>query len=177
MIDPRLDLGALPGDAFYRSHSCLTAYWSGEALARSRVPNIYDDKLYEGRQIDGFHVDPYRYPPPFLVLPRVAKLVVHDFATLRASWFIVELGLFLYAYGALAAWIGGRRGAHIILLLPVVVTGLPVLMGLQMGNVHLAAIALAVLGMLAVERDRHAWAGFCLAVSGVAKFFPAILLV
>jgi hypothetical protein len=177
MIDTRLDLGAVPGDAFYRSHSCLTAYWCGETLARSRVSNIYDDKLYEGRQIDGFDVDPYRYPPPFLLLPRAAKLVIDDFATLRASWFIVELGLFVYAYGALAAWIGGRRGAHIILLMPVVVTGLPVLMGLQMGNFHLAAIALAVLGMLAVERDRGAWAGFCLAVSSVAKFFPAILLV
>src|SRR6185503_10918116 len=27
MMDARFDFGALPGDSFYRSHSCLTAYW------------------------------------------------------------------------------------------------------------------------------------------------------
>lgn len=177
MIDARFDFGALPGDSFYRSHSCLTAYWRAAELARAGKDNLYDSTLYEKRRLDGFDVDTYVYPPPFLLWPAGAALLSNEFKTIRGAWFVLELAWFLWAYGSVAAWIGGRSGARCLLWLPVVATGLPVLLGLQMGNFHLAALALAMMAMLAVEDGHHGRAGFWLAVAAGAKLFPAILVV
>ena len=177
MTDARFDFGALPGDPFYRSHSCLTAYWRAAGLAREGEMNLYDSALYENRSLDGFDVDAYIYPPAFLLWPAGAAVLSNDFKTIRTAWFVVELGLFLWAYGSVAAWIGGRSGGRCLLWLPVVATGLPVLLGMQMGNFHLAALALAMMAMLAVEEGRHGWAGFWMAVAAGAKLFPAILLI
>ena len=126
MMDARIDFGALPGDPFYRSHSCLTAYWQAGALARAREINLYDPALYENRRLDGFEVDAYVYPPPFLLWPAGAAVLSNEFKTIRAAWFGLELGLFLWAYGSAAAWIGGHSGGRCLLWLPVVATGLPV---------------------------------------------------
>jgi hypothetical protein len=177
MIDARFDFGALPGDPFYRSHSCLTAYWRAGTLARAGEVNLYDSALYENRRLDGFDVDAYVYPPPFLLWPAGAAVLSNEFRTIRTAWFALELGLFLWAYGSVAAWIGGRSGGRCFLWLPVVATGLPVLLGMQMGNFHLAAVALAMMAMLAVEKGRHGRAGFWMAVAAGAKLFPAILLI
>jgi uncharacterized membrane protein YuzA (DUF378 family) len=177
MIDAHLDVGALPGDPFYRSHSCLTAYWRAATLARAGEANLYDPALYEDRRLEGFDVDAYVYPPPFLLWPAGAAVLSNEFKTIRTAWFVVELGLFLWAYGSVAAWIGGRSGGRCLLWLPVVATGLPVLLGMQMGNFHLAAIALAIMAMLAVEEGRPGRAGFWMAVAAGSKLFPVILLV
>jgi alpha-1,2-mannosyltransferase len=177
MVDARLDVGALPGDAFYRSHSCLTAYWRASLLARENVDNLYDQALYEKHTIDGFDVDAFVYPPPFLLWPSVATFLSDRFAVIRVGWFLVELCLFLWTFTSIAVWVGGRPGARCLLWLPVLVTGLPVLLGLQMGNFHLAAIVLAMIGMVAVEEDQPGWAGLCLAAATSAKLFPGILLV
>lgn len=177
MMDARFDFGALPGDSFYRSHSCLTAYWRAAELARAGEDNLYDTALYEERRLGGFDVDAYLYPPPFLLWPSGAALLSNDFKAIRKGWFVLELGCFLWAYGAVAAWIGGRSGARCLLWLPVVATGLPVLLGLQMGNFHLAALALATMAMPAVEDGHHGRAGFWMAAAVSAKIFPAILLI
>jgi hypothetical protein len=176
IVDPRFGLGALAEDPFYRSHSCLTAYWRAGALAKQGGVDIYDPELYDGK-IDGFDVDPYVYPPPFLLWPSAAALFTARFAPIRTAWFVVELAMFVWAFGSVAAWIGGRRGARCILWAPLVVTGLPVLLGLQMGNFHLAAVALAMLGMLAAEKEQPIRAGLGLALATSAKIFPGILLV
>ncbi|HMJ55843.1 MAG TPA: glycosyltransferase family 87 protein [Polyangiaceae bacterium] len=177
MVDARLDVGALPGDAFYRSHSCLTAYWRASALAREGVVNLYDAALYEKHTIDGFDIDAFLYPPPFLLWPSAAAALSDRFAVVRVGWYVVELGLFVWTFASVSVWVGGRSGARCLLWLPLVVTGLPVLLGLQMGNFHVAAVVLAVIGMVAVEEDHPGWAGFCLAVATGAKVFPGILLV
>ena len=178
MVDARFAFGAaLPGDAFYRTHSCLTAYWQAAALARDGAINLYDAALYEHHTVDGFGIDAYLYPPPFLLWPTAAALLTDNFRVARVGWFVVELGLFIWAFGAVAAWVGGRPGARCLLWLPVVMTALPVLLGLQMGNFHLAAIALAMLGMVAVEEEHPRWGGFCISVAIGAKLFPAILLI
>ena len=81
MLDEtRVDLSVLPNRAFFRTHSCLSAYTEAARLAPSGA-NIFDPEQYSdparpgqnaARSIGQFEVDLYQYPPPFLVLPRAA---------------------------------------------------------------------------------------------------------
>ena len=77
----RDDFAAVPWSSFSRHHYCGTAYFVAGGVARE-VTNVYDNALYDHpdsvataqrkpRTIDGFNVDVYEYPPPFLLLPRI----------------------------------------------------------------------------------------------------------
>src|SRR6185436_14028767 len=66
------------------NHQCLGAYVYAADLARRQVPNLYDAEWYPAyagacglpsaavgvRGLGRWVVDPYMYPPPFLILPR-----------------------------------------------------------------------------------------------------------
>ena len=76
----------------------------------------------------------------------------------------------------LAGWVGGQTGRVAGLLTPAIFFSFPVLHDLQYGQFHFAAIALAVLGLVAVQRERARLGGSLLAVAILAKLFPAVLL-
>ncbi len=176
MLDPsRTSMSALPMDPLFVHHSCFTAYFESALLVRD-VPNVYDSTLYPDT-LGPFDVDLFLYPPPFLVLPRAALAISHDFFTLRALWFALDAALFASAMLLLARWIGGRHGRVAALLIPLVWVALPTTLTLQIGNFQLAAYALAVLAMIAFDRGRHALGGLLLAVVTLSKLFPGLLLV
>src|SRR5205814_8276690 len=133
-------------------------------------PGAYSGKIGEGR----FKVERYEYPPPFLLLPRLlGALTGHDFLRLRALWFACMTLPLMLALGLLARFVERSAAA---LLAPAVLAAMPTMLSLQYGNFHVAAVALAVLGMLALqERGRLEIAGGALlAFATVAKCFPGL---
>lgn len=176
---------AFPADEFSLHHNCLTAYYRAALAERAGVANVYDPTIYFGGEADPpsagmigpFNVDPYEYPPPFLVPARAALAASSDFMTWRAAWFGLEALLLIGALVVLAAWIGGDAGVFVFLLAPAVLFAMPVVFTLQIGNFQLAAIAIAVLALVAIERDRDVLGGSLLAAITVCKVFPGLLLV
>jgi hypothetical protein len=159
-------------------HSCLSAYHRATELVRSAESDLYQPARYTGKVGGGrFKVEIYEYPPPFLLLPRaLAAVTGHDFGRLRALWFPLLALPLLLALGLLARAVDRPASA---LLAPAVIAAMPTLLSLQYGNFHVAAVALAVLGMLALRAGgRMAIAGGgLLAFATVAKIFPGLLIV
>jgi hypothetical protein len=159
-------------------HSCLSAYHRASELSRTTESDVYDRAAYTGKLGEGrFKVEPYEYPPPFLLLPRaVGALTGHDFLRLRALWFTLMALPLMLALGLLGQYV--QRSAT-GLLAPAVLAAMPTMLSLQYGNFHVAAVALAVLGMLAL-RERgplEIAGGAMLAFATVAKIFPGLLIV
>ena len=180
LFDPmRSDLSVFPGRGFFRAHSCLSAYTEAARLARDPALNIYEDELYvpggKDRHLGPFVVDPYLYPPPFLLLPRLAFLATTDFFTLRPVWFAIQVGVLALALLVVARWIGGRAGVLAALAAPLVWLAPPVRLTLQIGNFQVTAIALSMLAMVAHARRRHAGGAALLGFATAAKIFPGVL--
>ncbi len=181
MVDgARTEDSIYPHDAFYVQHSCLSAYFEAGRLQRAGVPNVYETTHYEGergepRWLDGFAMDAYLYPPPFLLFSRLGLALSDDFATWRAIWFALEGAVVLAALLAVGLWVGGAAGRRVLWLIPLVWLSMPTLVTLQFGNLQLVAIAGALLAMLAFERGHHAMGGAILAPLALSKVFPGVL--
>ena len=187
MIDPaRTGYSTVPSSDFEVRHSCLTAYFVAADVVR-RTPNVYDTTLYAAPDDDPtkprkpqtmgiFRVDQYEYPPPFLLAPRALSVVAPGFLRLRASWFGLS-GLVLLAGLIVAARaMTPAAGTRALLLAPVVLVSPGTLNTLQKGNVQLVVIAIAVLAMAALERQRRALGGALLAFVTVSKLYPGLLV-
>ena len=191
MAEPDRIWGSAVPDPKIAGHACLSAYILGADLSRRETPNLYDERFYPAFGGDASKLlapgdilnlrtwleDPYEYPPPFLLFPRLALLLSDDFLSIRAGWFVLQtLGLVLV--GAwLARWIGGRDGQLAFLLLPVLLASIPTMLGLQFGQFHVASLLLAVAAMICFEERRPAPGGALLAVATVSKLSPVFLLV
>jgi hypothetical protein len=103
MVDPSLSQYSLfPGVKWYIEHCCLTAYSESARLLGDGEKNIYDSKNYYDRKVASFNVDPYHYPPPFLLLPLMVRGVTGgDFLNVRALWFALSALLLMLAIGLL----------------------------------------------------------------------------
>jgi len=187
MIDPaRTGYSTVPSSDFEVRHSCLTVYFVAADVVR-RTPNVYDTTLYAAPDDDPtkprkpqtmgiFRVDQYEYPPPFLLAPRALSVVAPGFLRLRASWFGLS-GLVLLAGLIVAARaMTPAAGTRALLLAPVVLVSPGTLNTLQKGNVQLVVIAIAVLAMAALERQRRALGGALLAFVTVSKLYPGLLV-
>ncbi len=171
---------------FYAKHECLNAYVYGAELDRRGESNIYDATLYPGLNREAEPMteltgmvpeDPFQYAPQFLLWPRAAIAITHDYQAIRLVWFGINVTLCMGAVLLLSFWIGGRVGAVSALLSPLVLIAFPTLHNFQYGQFHFATIALAVLAMLSFARRRPAIGGTLLAVSILSKLFPALLLI
>lgn len=176
-------------------HMCMGGYVYGAELNRRGHPNVYDTTLYPlgtpgvtARPKPGIasdattvanlapHVlDNYQYPPPFLLLPRAALALSNDFLRMRTVWFAMQWLALVAVTLALAHWVGGRTGAIMCLLVPVLMVSGPTSLGLQRGQFHPAAWALAIGAMLAFEHRRNALGGAMLAFTVMSKIFPGVL--
>jgi hypothetical protein len=186
MTDPETDWFLSTRHPFYAKHECFSAYIYGAELGQRGESNIYDPAHYPGlnpeakpqTEIQGMTPeDPFQYAPQFLLWPRLAIELTHDYHAIRMLWFGINITLSIGAVIALSLWVGGRIGAHSALLSPLLLASFPVLHNFQYGQFHFAAIALAVLGLLAFSRKRPALGGMLLAVSILSKLFPLFLLV
>ncbi len=195
MADPRLTLGsAFPPMVEAVRHMCLGTYVHAADLSRRDDPNVYAADHYPVFRPTGSfghrggvsstvanlanHVeDAYEYPPPFLLLPRLGLALSNDFLTLRTAWFALQATGFTVFAATLAAAVGGQRGISAGLLLPLLWTGVPLLINFQFGQFHLACVALAMGAALAFQRERHGLGGALLGAAIVSKLFPGLLLV
>ncbi|MGD2114366.1 MAG: glycosyltransferase family 87 protein [Acidobacteriota bacterium] len=184
--DPSHELVLGTEHPFWKDHQCFSAYVYGAELAARGAEDVYDPAHYPGLNpeaepataVEGMAVeDPYQYPPQFLLLPRAALALTDDFTTMRTVWLALQVTLFAAVFTVLALWIGGRAGGLALWLAPAVLASFPVLYNFQYGQFHLAAVILAVGGMLAFAAGRRAGGGFLLAAAILAKMFPAVLLV
>lgn len=185
--DPSLAWGpVLPG--YFEQHTCLAAYLHAAELNANGESNIYDPAHYPALDAEAqplttvagmqpYLEDPYQYPPPFLLLPHAALAISNDFRAIRMTWFVLQSLLFFGTSLALARFVGGRAGGRAALFTPLVWMAIPSMLGLQYGQFHLAALCLAVLGMMAFELRRLHVGGALLSFAIVAKLFPLVLLV
>ena len=127
VVPTRDDFAAVPWSTFSRHHYCATAYFVAGSVVRAAT-NVYDNALYDApdsvptahrkpRTIDGFNVDVYEYPPPFLLLPRLLMRVAPDFVRFRMLWFGLSsasllLAMLLVASALPRAQAHARRAAH-----------------------------------------------------------------
>ncbi len=186
IADPNFNWWLTTDHPFWARHACMTAYVYGAELQMRGELNLYHAEHYPGlcREAEphtcvaGLTVeDPYQYPPQFLLLPRLALALTHDFETIQITWFVIQVLGFAAAGLMLARRVGGAAGATITLLMPLVYASIPALYNFQYGQFHLPTIVLAVLGMLAVESRRNVLGGGLLAAAILAKIFPAFLIV
>jgi len=194
MADPALRWGsAYPPVEFGVSHMCISAYVHAADLSRRNDPNVYAEEHYPSfdsarsthapvqpshvKNIDPFLRDAFEYPPPFLLLPRAALALTNDFLVIRTGWFMLQVPLFCALALALARFTGGSRGMVAGLLIPGLLASFPFLFNFQFGQFHLAAIMLAVAGMLAFDQGWNRTGGALLGAAVVTKIFPGLLLV
>jgi alpha-1,2-mannosyltransferase len=167
-------------------HSCLSAYFVA-AGAAGEAPNVYDTALYfepatdpspsRPKRIGYFNVDPYEYPPTFLLLPRALKRLVPDFLRHRMLWFALSGGLVLLAMLVVVRSLAQPARTRALLLMPLVWTAIPTLNMFQKGNFQAVAFALAMLAMALFQRRRPAAGGALLAFAIASKLFPGLLVV
>ncbi len=188
--DPnRVGASLIPSDPFLVHHSCFTAYMHGAILSRDPAANVYDLAFVPtvagapvplpptAAHFAPFNLDAFGYPPPFLLLPRALLLVTTNFLSQRILFSAGSLLLALFACAAAARTLGGVAERRIWLLAPIFLSHPLVLVTLQVGNFHLAAVALCLLCWVALQRRRDGLAGALLAAATLAKIFPGLLVV
>lgn len=177
----------MPSDAFLVRHSCLTAYMHGAILSMDPHANVYD-LAYVDESADvnralpataahfaPFTLDAFGYPPSFLLLPRVLLLLTTDFPSQRMIFGAFSFLLTLLACASTARLLGGRAARRIWLLTPLFMAHPLMLVTLQVGNFHLATVALCLLCWVAFERRQTGLAASLLAIATLAKIFPGLL--
>ncbi len=183
----RTDLQVLPGEKFLETHSCLSAYVQADRLARERVENLYDSAGWLGSHgqpprptgaedpYRPFVLDYYAYPPPFLLSMAPLAIFAGDFAAQRALWFGLNGLLLAVGLWLVARWLDGPGVHRVLLLAPIFFASLPILAVLQVGNFQTAVVVLAVLAMVAFQRQQNAVGGALLAFVVLSKLSPALL--
>ncbi|WP_216673623.1 glycosyltransferase family 87 protein [Pyxidicoccus fallax] len=183
MLDPNLKQYSLtPKVEFMVKHTCLSGYMSAAVMAEQGKENLFDLSLYKSHEMDAVlpHVEPlerdyYAYPPQFLLLPKLMLTMSRDFFALRAGWYVLYAAAALVAMLLVASWVGGREGAVLGALTPVVWISLPTLVNVQLGNIHLLVYGLCLGAMISFQKRRHALGGAMLAFAILAKIFPGVL--
>ncbi|MEP6859399.1 MAG: glycosyltransferase family 87 protein [Deltaproteobacteria bacterium] len=188
IIDPtQVNASILPSSEWERRHSCVSSYYVA-AEAIDRTPNVYDDALYsianpdpaaprKPRLLDGFRVDVYEYPTPFLLLPRAVDVAASDFLHFRSIWFGLNGSAALLALLAVASLLAPAVRTRALLYAPLVFAAFPFGSVLQKGNAQILVIALAMLAMVLFDRRRYALGGVLLAFAMVSKLYPGMLVV
>jgi alpha-1,2-mannosyltransferase len=188
IVDPsQVSYSTVPSSNWEVRHSCLTAYFVAADVVR-HTPNIYDPSLYAApgddpnrprtpRRMDGFNVDAYEYPPPFLLLPRVLSAAAPGFLRMRMLWFGLNGIVVLLSLLLIARRIGPGAGMRALLLVPFVGAGFVTLNTMQKGNVQLFVLAVSMLAMVLLERRRTVAGGALLAFMTVSKLYPGLLVV
>ena len=177
----RAEYSVEPHDNFRRPHSCLSAYAESARFLHEGDHNIYERSLYRPagvtRDLGPLKVDPFHYPPPFLLLPQAIRAIAPDFWDVRRLWFALQALTLAGAVVGLAGWIGGRRGA-LGLIAGVLLLAFPQPAStLQQGNFQITAVSIAAAAFVLLVAGRPAIGGSVLAYAALAKIFPGVLVV
>ena len=177
----RTDFCVTPGDEFRTRHSCMSAYAESARFLHEGSHNIYDRELYilngVPRELGPLRVDPFHYPPPFLLLPQAVRLIAPDFWDFRRVWFAMQALTLGAAVVGLAAWIGRGAGAYALLGGVLLLTLPQTLFTFQQGNFQMTAVALAVTALVLLVSGSPIVGGASLAYAALGKIFPGVLAV
>ncbi|MEQ9366984.1 MAG: glycosyltransferase family 87 protein [Leptospirales bacterium] len=187
MLDPeKKQFSLAPPVEFMVKHTCLSGYLSAAALAELGTENLYILSHYKDPEMQKLmpEVAPldrdfYAYPPQFLLLPKLMLTLSRDFFDVRAGWYVFYSAAVLISMIGIAFWVGGREGAVLGVLTPVIWISLPTLVNLQLGNIHLLIYVACLGAMIAFEKRRtggDVLGGALLAFAILAKIFPGILV-
>lgn len=177
----RPEYSVVPGNPWRIEHCCLTAYVEGARFASAGIANVYERSLYvaapdKRRYIGPLKVDPFHYPPTFLLLPAAVRFVAPDFFDARRVWFGLQALVLGGTFLALGWWVGGERGRRIGLLAPLAWAAPTTFGSLQMGNFQITAVPVALLGVMLAWSQREAAGGALLAFTAAGKVFPSMLV-
>jgi hypothetical protein len=183
---PAIGWSVMPWNPFIARHACATAYWKAATVV-DHTPDVYHRSMYGSDKVDPsgrplpqfigpFAIDPYEYPPTFLLLPRLLALVTPEFPAFRLLWGVAATALTLVGVALIARRVDRENGTRSLWLAPLALLPLGVFSTLQGGNAQLFFVAIAMLGMLAFERGRHAVGGLLLGYAVVGKLFPGLLV-
>lgn len=185
-INPDDTMTILTANEFWTAHECGTAYFHACELNERGDQNIYHADHYPvlNREIEphtdfeGMKVeDSYQYPPQFLLLPEAILLFTDHYPTIRYIWFALQFLTAVTVFLLLARWVGGTAGRWMAMLAPLVIVSPAALYAYQYTQFHFLAILMAVAGMLAFEKNRHALGGALLAFAIAGKIFPGFLVI
>jgi len=186
-VEPPRAWSAAPWSAFMTQHACSTAYWTA-ATRIKQAPDVWDIAVSSlgqdpatgrliPRTMGAFNVDPYEYPPTFLLGPRALAALTPDYVAFRNVWLLLNALLVIAGMAVIARELDAATGRRTLWLLPLAIVPLTTIYPLQMGNAQLLYIVTAMLAMAAFARGRHALGGLLLAFTIVGKMFPGILIV
>ena len=188
MVEPSYTkYSTFPFSTWEIRHSCLTAYFIADRSA-GKVQDIYHNSLYTAPDDDPktmrkplrmgpFNVDVYEYPPPFLLLSRAVSLLAPDFYNHRRIWFALNGLVVLIGMILVASILEPVARTRSILMAPFLFAAIPMLNTLQKGNIQLTIIALAVIAMVLLKKQRLFSGGLLLAYAIASKLYPGMLLV
>jgi hypothetical protein len=166
----------VPGDKFRVLHNCFTSYSEAVRYAAADEANIYQEELYRERTIGPLRVDPYHYPPTFLVLPELLRVIDSDFFAQRRLWYGLQTVFFTVGVLGLAWWIGGAAGGMVVLVAPFLLAMPHIATTFQTGNFQSTAFPLALLGMCLITSRRIASGSLMLGYAAAGKIFPGLLV-
>jgi hypothetical protein len=183
---PAIGWSVTPWNAFITRHACTTAYWRA-ATEIDRSPDVYAPSTYSTGRVDAdgrhiplligpYTVDPYEYPPTFLLLPRLLVRVTPGFPAFRLLWGVVTTAILFAGLVLIARRVDRENGTRSLWMVPLAVVPLGVFTTIQGGNAQLFFFAIAMLGMLAFERGWAAAGGLLLGYAVVGKMFPGLLV-
>ncbi len=184
-VDPGNGIAILTSNEFWTQHECGTSYFHAVELNDRGEENIYHADHYPvlNREIEphsdiqGLKVeDSYQYPPQFLILPKAMLSLTHDYPTIRMVWFALQYIGIAAVLLLLARWVGGQAGRTMAMMAPLLITAPAALYAFQYTQFHFAVVALAIGGMLAIEKERTSLGGALLGFAIVGKIFPGFLL-
>jgi len=176
-----------PWDDHSAKHMCLPAYLQPIELHERGVANIYHVDFYKGMNpeadthseihgMEAYSEDIFQYPPPFLLLPKLALRLTNDYHTIRTGWYVIQTISVFIIFAFLLYWIkelNTPRASFFILIFWIApITAL----NFQHGQFQLMAYILSIAGMLAFEARRPILGGALLAFAIAGKVFPGILL-
>ena len=108
-------------------------------------------------------------------MPRALLLLTADFFSQRIVLAAASFSLVLFACASAAKALGGVAERRMWLLTPLFMAHPLVLVTLQVGNFHLAAVALCLLCWVTLDRRRDGLTGALLAAATLAKIYPGLL--
>ncbi len=172
--------------ALWAEHACMTAYIYAADLNRQGDENVYAAEHYPGLNPTAeVHTtvtnlnpeDPYVYPPPFLMLPRIAIALSNDYQVIRAVWYSLQALLMVAVTLWFARWFGGPSGTLALVLIPLLWFSVPSFYDLHYGQVHITSFLLSVAAFVAFERKREMPGGLLLALGILCKGYGAFVLI
>lgn len=177
----RVEFSAAPDDPFRRVHSCMSAYAEAARFLDEGAHNVYERDLYRpggaDRRIGALRVDPFHYPPPFLLAAQAVRVAAPDFWRFRRLWFAMQALVLAGAVVGLAAWVGALPGVIVLVGGLVILASPHSMFTLQQGNFQITAVPLAAISFALLLAGRSAPGAAGLAFAALAKIFPGILVV